>query len=232
MIACPRKHPPIGFLTSFTKRHPSVITARMVNIEPTGDHPVPYNTDTEEAKTFQDTIAVAANTADLLKELGAPMEVEKDDIDKVVDLLKASNRHKAKYELSHPGSAGAASLFLKSYANKVAADAAEIRSAITAKLMEIANCGDPRYELKALELLGKHSDIGIFTERSEITITHKTSSDLEEAIKERVKRLLNATVVDVTPITDNLDEELGVADPEPRALLEELSEGDDEPAGS
>ena len=35
--------------------------------------------------------------------------------------------------------------------------------------MEIADCGDTRYELKALELLGKHSDIGIFTERSEIT---------------------------------------------------------------
>lgn len=204
----------------------------MVNIEPTGDHPVPYNTDTEEAKTFQDTVVVAANTADLLQELGAPMEIEKDDIDKVVELFKADKRHKAKHELAQPNTAGAAALFLKGYANKVAADAAEVRSAITAKLMEIANCGDPRYELKALELLGKHSDIGIFTERSEITITHKTSSDLEEAIKERVKRLLNANIVDVTPITDSLDDELGVADPEPRALLEELSEGDDEPDGS
>jgi hypothetical protein len=123
-------------------------------------------------------------------------------------------------------------MFLKSYANKVAADAAEIRSAITAKLMEIANCGDPRYELKALELLGKHSDIGLFTERSEITINHKTSDDLEAAIKERVKRLLNANVVDVTPITDNLDDELGVVDDEPRRLLDEIGgvadEGDDD----
>jgi hypothetical protein len=114
----------------------------------------------------------------------------------------------------------------------VAADAAEIRSAITAKLMEIANCGDPRYELKALELLGKHSDIGLFTERSEITINHKTSDDLEAAIKERVKRLLNANVVDVTPITDNLDDELGVVDDEPRRLLDEIGgvadEGDDD----
>jgi len=78
--------------------------------------------------------------------------------------------------------------------------------------MEIANCGDPKYELKALELLGKHSDIGLFTERSEITVNYKNSSDLEAAIKERVKRLLNADVVDITPIGDNLDEELGVVD--------------------
>ena len=137
----------------------------MVKIEPTAGPAVPYNTDPEEAKTFHDTLAVAANTADLLKELGAPMETEKDEIDKVVTLIKATERHKAPVALRNPGTASAAALFLKSYANQVATDAAEMRSAITAKLMEIANCGDPRNELKALELLGKHSDIGLFTER-------------------------------------------------------------------
>jgi len=202
----------------------------MVNIEPTGNHTVPYNLDTEEGKNFHETVIVAANTADLLQELGASIEIEKDDIDKTLELFKASNRHVAKHALKTPSAASAASLFLRSYANQVATDAAEIRSAVTSKLMEIANCGDPRYELKALELLGKHSDVGLFTERSEITINHKTSSDLEEAIKERVKRLLNANIVDITPITDNLDDELGVMEDEPRALLDELNEGDDESA--
>ena len=202
----------------------------MVNIEPTGNHTVPYSLDTEEGKNFHETVIVAANTADLLQELGASIEIEKDDIDKTLELFKASNRHVAKHALKTPSAASAAALFLRSYANQVATDAAEIRSAVTSKLMEIANCGDPRYELKALELLGKHSDVGLFTERSEITINHKTSSDLEEAIKERVKRLLNANIVDVTPITDNLDDELGVMEDEPRALLDELNEGDDESA--
>lgn len=200
----------------------------MVNIEPTGGHAVPYSLDTEEAKNFHETVVVAANTAEMLQDLGATIEIEKDDIDKTLDLFKAANRHVAKHALKQPSTASAAALFLRSYANQVATDAAEMRSAITAKLMEIANCGDPRYELKALELLGKHSDIGLFTERSEITINHKTSSDLEEAIKERVKRLLNATVVDISPISDNLDDELGVITDEPRALLDELNEGDDE----
>jgi len=75
-------------------------------------------------------------------------------------------------------------------------------------LLALANCGDPKFELKAIELLGKHSDIALFTERSEITVNHKSSADLEEAIKERVKRLLNAEVVDVTPLVDDLDAEL------------------------
>lgn len=189
----------------------------MVNIEPTEGHPIPYATAPEEAKNFHDSVVVAANTADLLSELGASIEVDTDDIDKTVELFKS--RKKATKELQQPNTAFAASLFLKTYANRVAADAVEVRSAVTAKLMEIANCGDPRYELKALELLGKHSDIGLFTERSEITITHKSSDDLESAIKERIKRILNAEIVDVTPIADSLEDELGVADPDPRETL-------------
>jgi len=185
----------------------------MVKIEPTEGKPVPYTTEPEEAKTFHDQVVVAANTADLLKELGSSIEIDTADLDKTVDLFKS---RKAVKEFKRPETAFAASLFLKTYANKLAADANEVRSAITAKLLEIANCGDPRYELKALELLGKHSDIGLFTERSEITVNHKTSEGLEEAIKERIKRLLNANIVDVTPLTDSLDEELGVADPDPR----------------
>ena len=93
-------------------------------------------------------------------------------------------------------------------------DASEARGAITNKLMELANCGDPRYELKALELLGKHSDIGIFTERSELTINYKNPEDLEKAIKERVKNLLNATVVETTSLEDSVSEAMGLFEDE------------------
>ena len=89
-----------------------------------------------------------------------------------------------------------------------------MRAALTNKLLELANCGDPRFELKALELLGKHSDIALFTERSEVTVTYKNSSDLETAIKERIKRLLKAK--DITPENtvnaNTLDDVLGVVD--------------------
>jgi hypothetical protein len=76
---------------------------------------------------------------------------------------------------------------------------------------------DPRYELKALELLGKHSDIGIFTERSEITINYKNPEELEKAIKERVKNLLNATVVE----TVSLDDQLGVIEDNTQTRLDD-----------
>ena len=178
----------------------------MVNIEPSSEHPMPYDTHREKTESFHDSVVVAANTADLLKQLGAPIEIDAADLKATADLFKTTDRSKARGQLQQPNTAFAASLFLKTYANRIAADVNEMRSAITAKLMEIANCGDPRYELKALELLGKHSDIGLFTERSEITVHHTTSKSLEDSIKERVKRLLNAEVTDVTNLMDELDE--------------------------
>jgi hypothetical protein len=106
----------------------------------------------------------------------------------------------------------------------LAFDAAQARAAITHKLMEIADCGDIKYELKALELLGKHSDIGLFTERSEITINYNSPEALETAIKERIKRLLNADVIDVTPVGMDLDEELGIYVPPSDNIVQEWEE--------
>jgi phosphoenolpyruvate synthase/pyruvate phosphate dikinase len=95
---------------------------------------------------------------------------------------------------------------------EIFADALQARNFITNKLISLSDCGDPKLELRALELLGKHSDIGLFTERSEVTIHHKTSVALENSIKERVKRLLNADVTDIVPI-DDLDAQLGTSIP-------------------
>jgi len=140
-------------------------------------------------------------------------------------------KERKKGNLQEQNTAFAAAAFLRSYGSQLALDAAQARAAITNKLMEIANCGDAKYELKALELLGKHSDIGLFTDRSEITINYKNPEDLESAIKERVKRLLNADVIDITPLNSNLDEELGIAELREEPTVEEVSSDDDGKTG-
>ena len=207
----------------------------IVEITPTAEHPVPFNTDDEVSKTFIEEVAVAGATAELQVALGAPLEVDESTAEKEKALIEQAIAQKKTKNLTNVNTAFAASAFLKTYGQQLALDVSQARAAITHKLMEIANCGDPKFELKALELLGKHSDIGLFTERSEITINYKNPEDLEEAIKERVKRLLNADVVDVTPIGADLDEVLGVAEvPEDEqkttGLMSELEqEGKDEP---
>ena len=65
--------------------------AKTVKLTPTKEHPVPYDDADDAVHTFEDELAVAANTAELLEALGAPIEVddktlaqEKELIDKVV----------------------------------------------------------------------------------------------------------------------------------------------------
>ena len=185
-----------------------------INIEPTKDIPPPYDTADVETSSFAEELAVVANTQDLLDQLGPPPEITQEDAVKTAGLLDKAVKTQNKAALASPPVAFAAREFLRVYSGRIAAEMNDVRAALTNKLLELANCGDPRFELKALELLGKHSDIALFTERSEVTVTYKNSSDLEDAIKERVKRLLNAK--DITPentmSADTLDDVLGVVD--------------------
>lgn len=206
----------------------------VVKIEPSADHPIPYSTDEEKPSTFMDEVAVTSMTAELLEQLGAPLEIDEEDLEREKKLIKTAIENKKATALRTPAGATAARGFLQEYGKTMAMDAAQVRTAITNKLLEIADCGETKYELKALELLGKHSDIGLFTERSEININYNSPEALESAIKERVKRLLNADVVDVTPLGMDLDEELGVAQIEDGEFSEveeeeyEEEEGDEE----
>jgi len=214
----------------------------VVNIEPTKDHPVPYDTSDEDAPTLLEKLAVAGNTAELQEALRdspdasslSPLNLTLNarDASKQSALLREVLEKKTKTgNLKHPMVAIGAAAFIREYGQSLAFDAAATRAAITTKLMEIANCGDTKFELRALELLGKHSDIGLFTERSEITINYKTPEALEDAIKERVKRLLNADIIDVTPLASTLEDEFEVEEPEVAPLttgLEEEEEGEDE----
>ena len=61
----------------------------VVKIEPTKEHPVPYDTSDEKVETFLDEMAVAGNTAELQVELGASLEVTEADAARQKELLEA-----------------------------------------------------------------------------------------------------------------------------------------------
>lgn len=205
----------------------------MIEITPSKDHPIPYDLSDEQPKTHADAVSVAVNTTSLIEELGGSIDFSDEDLDKAKALIQGAGKPKTPKHVTSSAEARAAAHLIKRFDFQAFADAQQARHFVTNKLIALADCGDPKLELKALELLGKHSDIGLFTERSEITVHHTSSKSLEESIKERVKRLMNSNVIDVTPL-DDLDAQLGTfeADAEPEEdtpdLLAELEEGEDE----
>lgn len=189
-----------------------------VHIEPTKDYPLPYHPTDDKATSFVEALQVTANTEEAIEQLGAGVpEIEAQDLKETKSLIDQALKNKNEKALNNPMAAYAAKEFLRVYTARLAVDVSDVRSALTNKLLELANCGDPRFELKALELLGKHSDIALFTERSEVTVNYKDSKDIESAIKERIGRLLRSSVVDVDTrnvapsSTRALDEEFGPA---------------------
>ena len=197
----------------YITHQPDYLLVHMLSVEPTADHPLPFDLSDEEPKTHKDGVAIAVNTVDLLEELGASIDYTDTDLHAAKDLITGEKKPQAPKTVSVSAQAKAAQVLIKEFDFQAFADVHQARNFITNKLVSLADCGDTRIEIKALELLGKHSDIGLFTERSEITVKHTTSEALEKSIRDRVKRLLNADVTDVTPI-DDLDAQLGTPNTE------------------
>lgn len=201
----------------------------MIPVEPTADHPMPFDLSDEAPKTHKDAVATAINTAELINELGGGLDFNNDDLSKAQKLVLGQDKPNTPRHITVPSEAAAAHAVIKQYDFTAFSDALQARNFITNKLVKLADCGDPKLELKALELLGKHSDIGLFTERSEITINHTTSSALENSIKERVKRLLNADVTDVpSRLIDELDDIEVKKAKTPEQALQEVVEAKEE----
>lgn len=221
-----------------TQRVPTICNPRsalfppMLNITPTNDHPLPANEAEQIAPSLQENARVAATTANLMLELGMPFEMTEADEAEARRLFEQVDKKKTnnvKPSAVNPPSlyqgsvAVKLSALLNEYDHKVVLDATQARTYIMNRLLEISSCGDTKQELRALELMGKMSDIGAFSEKSEVTITHRTSGDLKQIIQDKISRLLDASVTDVQ--ARDVKAELGLIEEEKE---EEAPEEEDE----
>lgn len=220
-----------------------------LHIEPDKTVPFPDDLTPEVASTLRENMQIAANTAELLKGLGAQAGDAPDAQDHADQIFKdfssliesqyqqamtadaptekrGRGRPRKIHTTTQPSSstmhlANPPTLYslpvadrinnmLREYNNEYVADAAQLRQVVTNKLLDLASCGDPKIEIKATEMLGKISDVGLFSEKTEITVTYNNVSDLDAAIKDKVRKMLLAQgVTDVTPVDIDLDAEFG-----------------------
>jgi hypothetical protein len=203
----------------------------MLNIEPDTDHPIPKKFDEEVLDTLQGNARVAANTATLMYELGMPFEMTAEDEEAARKMFAAVDAKKTR--TSDPNKTNPPELYqgnvalklgalLNEYDQRVILDATQARTYIMNRLLELSGSGDAKTELKALELMGKMSDISAFSEKSEVTITHRSSGDLKAVLEQKISKLLQSNIVDVE--AKNVREELGLDESDSvEAELDELA---------
>jgi ribosomal protein S24E len=204
----------------------------MLDITPSNDYPVPDTASEQVAPTLQENARIAATTASLLYELGMPFEMTAEDEAVARKLFEQVD--KKKHQNTNPNAVNPPALYqgnvalklgalLNEYDHKVVLDATQARTYIMNRLLEISSCGEAKSELRALELMGKMSDVGAFTEKSEVTITHRTSGDLKQILQEKITRLLNVSATDVQ--VRDVKQELGlVEDVTPVEVVEDEDE--------
>ena len=101
--------------------------------------------------------------------------------------------------LNHPPTVQHLFTMLDEYDHQVVEEAVQLRRFVTNKLLEDTGLSDPRHRLKALELLGKISDVGLFTDKTEVTIKNVELGDIENQIRTKLFKILgNSMAVDTS----------------------------------
>ena len=78
--------------------------------------------------------------------------------------------------------------------------AKHLRGMAVAKILEETNHPDARVRLKALDMLGRITEVALFTERVEIKKADMSDSDIDKKIKEKLNKFMG--VVDVEDVTE------------------------------
>ena len=175
---------------------------------------------------LKDRVEAAANTLKELQEHGLEIEPNKEDKDVVAKIstvysgdpeTTSKKVTEKKFSTLSPASIVLTNNILQEFGRSVVESATQIRHLVTNKLLLETDNADPRVRIRALELLGKISDVGLFAEKSEITVTHQSTDDLREKLRAKLAKLVNPEpdiedAVEIDGKSIDVDEELGLKD--------------------
>ena len=179
--------------------------------------PFPFDTTPEEIEDFREKAHAYFCTIQDLIDQGAEVEVSSSD--KLISHQVLSDGKLNKQVT--PGAIVNLEALLTEWDHEVLDVSRRLRNYVTNKLIVESSDPDPRQRIKALELLGKVAGVNLFSERVDITVTHRQINDIETELRKTLELYgIDNTVQDVTEkkpsIADiDLDEELGrVSGPE------------------
>lgn len=194
-----------------------------LEIEPEIGVPIP---DKDPKLDLTTRVEAGCNTANMLKEHGLEVEptAEDNEIAAKLTLAYADDPEKTSKKVSNkrastlpPAALVATHGILTQFGHSVVESATQVRHLVTNKLIEETENPDPRVRIRALELLGKISDVGLFTEKAEVTITHRTTDELRESLRAKLEKLVKPAeeaedAVIIEGDTVDVDAELGLTD--------------------
>jgi hypothetical protein len=172
---------------------------------------------------LSDRLAAASATVQLLARNGLNVDPEEVDLEPVTALvLSYAEEPEETNKSATPARVGRMTpsqiLFtdkvLKEWGHNVVESATQLRYLAINKLVHLSESEDEKIQLRAVELIGKMTPVGLFTDRQEITVTHQTADDMRAQLKAKLQKIVAAEEgpQDVPFQEIDVDTELGDAD--------------------
>jgi hypothetical protein len=184
-----------------------LVTATAADYTPEVDSGQTPFTPIDDASTGE-TLSAQIKTSDWLKELAGDddeilTQAEEEKVGNAFTALVNSDpRAKQKLlELDLPEEIKTAVGMVTAYQWKFVEQAEELRSMAVSHIVKEVHHPDARIRLKALEMLGKVTEVALFTDRVSVKNEDVTDEELDKRIKEKLGRYMGAVdVVDVEEI--------------------------------
>jgi hypothetical protein len=78
---------------------------------------------------------------------------------------------------------------VKRFDYAVVKKASQLRFLVVNKLILETENANPTIRIRALEMIGKMTDVGLFTERKEVVVTNKTAEEVRDKLKEKLSKM-------------------------------------------
>ena len=166
--------------------------------------------------TPDDIVAAQLNTADWLEKMGAPTTDQAQAAAATAAAQQAfsalttqtpEEQRKALMQLKTPPAVRHLTGMLTAYDWEFVEQAKELRGYAVSQILEETKHPDAKIRLKALDMLGRVTEVALFTERVEVKNNTLSDAEIEAKIKDKINRFMQVTdVIDVAESQDVVDE--------------------------
>ena len=175
--------------------------------------------------------ATAKTAQDVLKRSGvSDVEITQDDVESAQEMfmehIEKTPQTKQKIKNHKPETIVKLEALVSEYDWRVIQHADQIRFLVTNKLIGLSDHRDPRVQLKAVELLGKLADVGMFVDKQEITYKQQTAEELQAQLQAKLGILIQGEIVDAEIQMEKPKRRVGRVDEDGVIPLPDLPEVD------
>lgn len=170
-----------------------------------------------EKATPAENLDAKINTADWLKSMGAPdaeetvTELEKEQARQTFTALTTAaplkTQHDLVTKLETPPAVRHLVGMLTAYDWAFIEEAQRLRGYAVAKILEECEHTNANIRLKALNMLGKVTEVGLFTDKIEVKKTDMTEAEIDAKLKEKLAKFMDVSDVEVVDIEEKQDDD-------------------------